>query len=625
MMPVGLQALGNMWLFGLLAPLVVFYFLKLKRPHVRVPSLALWRQVMEDRRVNSPFRRFKRNLLLLLQAALLALLAAAALQPFWRRRPEAARRVAVLVDCSASMGARGEKDGLSRLDAARERVGRMVDSLLPGQETCLVAFSRTARKLGDFTDNKRLLREALGGLKVEDVPADVEDALRLAEGLARGAPLDQVVLFSDGNFRARTAFDLSFPLEYQRLDPAGPNAGITSLNAMRRAEGGWDVFALVEGSAGAEAPLTITVEEDGREVASRRFSLGERKEERVAFHLGGERPSSLVVKLVADGFDALACDNVAYLSLPATRRLSAYAPESLPAFRHALASLDAVSLSKPQAGAPAACDLLVSDREEDLGAAAGTRFYVGLVPADLREVVSVVEGGDWAVDWDRSVSPLEHVELNDVVILDRPVSAAGVREADYERLGYDVLIHGQKGPLVLRKREEGRLSFYLLFHTDRSTLPYRVGFPVLVANVVQAALRQAGLAEAHAVRTGVLEPMRMGPDRACRVEGPDGEVRVQQSDAAGLLCGVPAPRVGVYAVSEPGGKVSRVGASLVDSSETRLAAVEEIQFAEGLAVSASAAQVRTDRPLWPLLAAIGFAVLLAEWWCYQRGMGGGGG
>ena len=51
------------WLFLLLVPLVIFYFLKLKRPRLEIPSLALWRSVLNDQRVNSPFQRFKRNIL----------------------------------------------------------------------------------------------------------------------------------------------------------------------------------------------------------------------------------------------------------------------------------------------------------------------------------------------------------------------------------------------------------------------------------------------------------------------------------------------------------------------------------------------------------------------------------
>ena len=70
----GFQTLSHLWLLTLLAPLVLLYFLKLKRPRAEIPSLALWRQVLQDHRVNSPFQRFKRNLLLLLQLLLLLFL-----------------------------------------------------------------------------------------------------------------------------------------------------------------------------------------------------------------------------------------------------------------------------------------------------------------------------------------------------------------------------------------------------------------------------------------------------------------------------------------------------------------------------------------------------------------------
>ena len=71
------------WVYLLLIPLILFYFLKLKRPNQVIPSLVLWRQVLRDRRVNSPFQRFKRNILLILQILLLVLLVLSAMQPYW--------------------------------------------------------------------------------------------------------------------------------------------------------------------------------------------------------------------------------------------------------------------------------------------------------------------------------------------------------------------------------------------------------------------------------------------------------------------------------------------------------------------------------------------------------------
>ena len=85
MIPFGFSSLSMAWLALLALPLVVFYFLKLRRPRLEVPSLVLWRQALNDQRVNSPFQRFKRNLLLFVQLLAQLLNVLAAKQPFRRK------------------------------------------------------------------------------------------------------------------------------------------------------------------------------------------------------------------------------------------------------------------------------------------------------------------------------------------------------------------------------------------------------------------------------------------------------------------------------------------------------------------------------------------------------------
>ena len=187
------------WLALLLAPLIAFYFLKLKRPKQEVASLVLWRQVLNDQRVNSPFQRFKRNLLLLLQILLLLLLIFAAMQPFLRGDVEKRGRIPILIDLSASMDALDKRSGKSRLDLAKEEVSKMIDDLLPDEQMCLIGFGFTAKQATPFTDNKNELKAALRSLETDQVPGKIDDGLRLAQALSRTAPFDEAVVISDGN------------------------------------------------------------------------------------------------------------------------------------------------------------------------------------------------------------------------------------------------------------------------------------------------------------------------------------------------------------------------------------------------------------------------------------------
>jgi hypothetical protein len=635
-------ALGSASLFLLIGPLVLFYFLKLKRPRLDIPSLFLWRQVIKDSRVNTPFQRFKRNLLLLLQILLLALLALAAMQPYWHGEAAQRRRLPILIDCSASMAALDKAGGTSRLEAARQKVRQLVEGLLSDQELCLVSFGRTARKRTGFTNNKRILREALEQIQVEDVPSDIEDALRMAQALSRSVPFDEVLLLSDGNFPARADFELSFDLNYQQLPAPGPNMGLTSLSARRSGgkvekEGSsWDLFVRIESTHKSETPTTVELLARGEVVSREYISVGKDQPRRMVFHVAGETACSLTVRLTPEGFDSLPSDNTAFIELPAARSLSVYIPSSMAVYRHAIGASSGMRLcsekspeSQPSSLKPQASslfDLVITDRAKDLEIEGRTCLYVGLVPGDLKEHIVVEKGGTEILAWRRSSALLQNVELADLVILDQPRTDEKVRESDFENLGYEVLAHGNRGPLVLEKRTRRNLSFYMLFHSDRSTLPYRVGFPVLVANLVELAWKQSKLSEADGGHTGVLPPLTLLPDRAYRIEGPHGSVTQGRTGPEGVLSGIGAPLVGWYVISElkpQGGHDSescppcRIGASLLSASETQLGAIEKIQFNE-LSVSAASRPVKAERSLWYLLAVIAFCVALGEWWFFHR-------
>ncbi len=615
------------WLFFLLVPLVIFYFLKLKRPRLEIPSLALWRSVLNDQRVNSPFQKFKRNILLFLQVLLLVCLVLAAMQPFIPTGAERGKNLPILIDTSASMAAIDES-GKSRLDAARQDVRKLIDNLLPDQKLCLIAVSSTARRLTEFTDNKRILRDALEQLEVSQVASRLEDGLRMSQAMARTVAVETVVLYTDGNVPATIDFELPFQLNFQKLPPAGRNIGITALNARRR-DTRWDVFVRIEGSRDAEKkeepPISagVALLQYGNELGNEEISLEAGQSQRIVFPVEAAGSGTLEVRLKPAGFDSLDADNVAYLDLPAGRSLAVFCPVELESYRHALKGLKDVILYPSDDGESKAAsyDLVITDRKTNAEFEAGTFVFTGVVPDDVSKLVRIDDALAQVIDWQRSTPLLQHVLLTDVQIADRPVSADGVRDRDYEELGYEILAQGRTGPLVLRKETGSRAAHYFLFHTDRSTLPYRVGFPILVSNAVQIAMQQAGLSEVRGEQTGVLPPRNVKPDTVYKVESPDGSTTEARSSAEGVLSGIATPAIGRYTIRDGGTAVASVGVSLLTVTETSLASVDQLQFRE-MSVGAAGEMLKSDHPLWPELAAIGFILLLVEWWYFQRRPGG---
>jgi Ca-activated chloride channel family protein len=618
---LGFSSWTNAWLFALLAPLVIFYFLKLRRPQREIPSLALWRQVINDQRVNSPFQKFKRNLLLLFQILLLSSLALAAMQPFRPSGAKSARYQPILIDCSASMAALDVPDGQSRLEDAKREIRKLIDNLLPDQRIALIAVHSSARRLTDFTDNKRVLHEALDRLAVSQVPSRLEDGLRMAQALSRTVRIESVLLFSDGNVPDQIEFELPFQLNYQRLKPGGTNVGITDFNA-RRTQTGWDVFARLEASEKTKGSVDVDLRQDGQSIGHETVVIEGGKAERLVFRVNAAQAVSLELTITPDGFDSLSADNTAYLDLPEPRPLAVYCPAEMKSYRHALRALKEIELHPGEAGAtPANVDLRFTDQAEPAGPEGMVTVHVGVIPGDLQSLVDVETGLVEVVDWSRTAPLLQHVQLFDVQIADNPKSREGVSERDYELAGYEILAQGRNGPLILEKTGDGKLDYFLLFHTDRSSLPYRVGFPILISNAVQIALQSSALSEARALPTGVLPPLRGEPESSYSVSGPDRVTETIVSDKQGILSGVPAPVIGRYTVAHSGDTVGSFGVSLMSSGETQLTSVGKLQFPE-VSVGSDAPMVKSDTPLWGWLAIAGLILLLVEWWYFQRRPGG---
>ncbi|MBV8879103.1 MAG: VWA domain-containing protein, partial [Planctomycetaceae bacterium] len=180
------------------APVILMYFLKLKRKKVPVSSTWLWSRSIQDIRVNAPFQKLRSSLLLLLQLLLILLATVALADPIGRATPPDERRWVFLIDRSASMQMKDVKP--SRLDKAKEAAKAILKGCGPRDEVMVVAFSNRAQVLAPLTPDRSAIERAIDAIEPADTVTRIQEAFRIAVSAVQPYKSRTIVILSDGRF-----------------------------------------------------------------------------------------------------------------------------------------------------------------------------------------------------------------------------------------------------------------------------------------------------------------------------------------------------------------------------------------------------------------------------------------
>jgi hypothetical protein len=637
-------------------PLVVLlYFLKLKRKEQVVSSTLLWRRALEDLRVNAPFQRLRASLLLLLQVLLLLALAAALARPFLPGLgAERKTGYVFLLDCSASMATR-DCSGRTRLEAARQAALEEADRLPDGALAAVVSFAARPRILCAFTANRAEVREAISGAAQTGAGTDLSAALMVADGMA--GTLGRDGTGEGGRSRCRLAVfsDAALPenrpvtpvmcedIDLRCFGGAGDNMTVTSLEARRVPGTGAQVFARVAnlGPRRGARELRVFVGSELSPADVRRLELepGERRTVIAEVRAGeGEQP----VRAELSAGDALGIDDTAWTVLPADRRLKVLgytdgdnffldkALSRLPAERFEYFRADRNRLPESAEAAAElwrAYDAVVFDRcspTHALPPAGGFLFLdPPALPGDQFRLGAEIKSPR-IIDWDRSHPLVSFAPLEGVAVLrGRPLHLGR---------GQVALLEAQDGPLIAAWGRDQLRVLAVGFDVYQSNWPLRLSFPVFMANAArwlsEANSRWAGAGlrcgEPFTLQAAAWPGGLTGPV-AVEVVRPDGAAEKLE-----LLPG--RPRVyaateapGVYRVRGPGGREAVFGCAVLDEAESDNSARPAINFAVGSVRGASwelagseGAAARGGREIWKYLAAAALAVMMLEWYVFNR-------
>ena len=307
-------------LAGLTLPLVLLYFLKVRRRERRVASLLLWSTAKRDREASAFFQRLQRDPLIILQVLALLMLATALARPTVTVMGHGARKVVVVLDTSASMKARDV--GPSRFARAQAEAAGLVSRLGEGAEVMVIESGiqpKVAAALG--RDRARALG-AIASAHARDLPNRVAEAVRTARALVANDQSAEIYVFTDGVGPLGDERELKDPrIRWIGVGQGGRNVGITNLAVRKNYYGAFDYQAFVSlvNYTPETQDFTFSLDLDDKPIAEKSVTLEPNVRRSVVLpfsHTGG---GTVAARLRIN--DDLAADNAAYAVLPPPKKI----------------------------------------------------------------------------------------------------------------------------------------------------------------------------------------------------------------------------------------------------------------------------------------------------------------
>jgi Ca-activated chloride channel homolog len=586
-----------------LPAIVLLYFLKVRRPEVRVSSLMFWRPYVADRQANAPWQRLRPSALLFLQLLAALVLAIGLMRPGLIGAAGVDSTTVVMLDASPSMESTDVAP--SRFAAAVERAKGLAGQLAPGQQMAVILLGDHAQMLAAPTGDSALLRSALDRARPSGSAGDFAEAISLANSILSGRPGGSIILLSDGHSRPPTSPPrVSAPFTYESIGATGEN---TAIQAMNRSGNG-SVFLRLANYGRGTRELKVEMRADGRLADV----LPVRLEGNTTADLTWSRmPAStqvLEARLTPD--DALGLDDAAWLVIAEPPHHAVLLVTSENGFMQRALKLRPgldVTTVKPGDYKPGRYDLTVFDGFVPTGKLPEPALLIN-PPSGQGPVAPGAQIDPGAVlPGDPRDPLLRDVSLKDVHVQ----SAASVKVPS----GWRSVISAAADPLLLVHEGDPRDAI-LTFDLHHSDLPLRAAFPILVQNLLDYLL--PGGFENQVFTPGQSVGLIAEPDaRWADVTGPDGRTTRLTPPFPPFTA---TARPGVYTVKQQlaaGSRLSRFVVQLQDQAISRIApgAAPLIQEAE----RPRGVLPRGTLEIWPWLAAAALIALVAEWFVYLRG------
>lgn len=581
------------WAIPAAAVIVLLYMLRMRRRDVRVPASFLWPDRTTNVRANALIQWPKPTWLMALQILVAMALIAALAHPQVQRRGLGGKLSVLVIDTSASMRAR--EGNRTRLELAIAQARGIVSSMQAGDRLAAVEAGPEARVIFPISSDPALMNRALNAVEAVDAPTSMENALRLAAGIAGDDASSRIIVLSDGVFEPVS--DLGSLASRIQFTVIGQRSDNLAINALGSAVVGSkvQVFSSVKNFGDQPATAKVNLFADGKLVDA--FEEGVAPGASVGRTVEVPSATQVLEARIVEGGGALESDDYAAALVGDSAQIRVLVVGQDDFFLDRVLSLDPrVTLDRakelPEPARSGAYDVVVFDG-------------VAAQPVRASGVLELGAKGA-AVGSPRGLNATNHPLGEDC-----DFASIFIGHANKLSVG-DPVIESDQGPIATA--EDGptrrlRLGFML----GNSDLPLQPTFPIFMSNALSW-LAPRGLKQQLLLVAPGTPFARQQIAASANLKGPGGsETKLTPMDGQYLVRGV--TRVGEYSLSQ-GEQKERILASMRDDRESKIGPRSQFGLG-GQTVRGNTSGLRAV-DLWPWVVGLALVAMLAEWALFAR-------
>lgn len=468
---------------GLIPILLLLHRLRPRPKQAEITNLFLWEEVYRERSHRITLRELKRNIPLILQIVAVCLASIALADPVWIHFTQKEGDMILVLDTSASMKTRS--GGKTRFQQAVVKAGEIIGKRRGDQNLLLIEAGKEPRLISGPVQDTGEARDLLDGLTPTDEPGDLKKALYFAISFMNPEKDDTVYLVTDGAGCDFPALMEIHPKIVPVLVRGGEkNAGITKFEFREKPNqpNHYEVMIEVKNfqPTPVRCPLRLTI--DRKQIYETVLSLDvfEKRLIIIPYHglITGIARASLETE------DDFPTDNHAFLSLSASDEVWILLVSRGNYFlERVLESYPNIMVNSMKEIVPSSWeeqtgrhDIVIIDRMDFPPVPRGNFVLIDSYSPSIPIEKEAPVHNPGTLSWDGESPLMQDIDLNGLIIEE----ASGVKAHDPAK----PVIESPETGLMYTYEEKGLRAVFLGFDINRSDLPVRVAFPVMMSHII---------------------------------------------------------------------------------------------------------------------------------------------